>query len=240
MVKFAVSLIMLFSVLFQSGPAPVVYAVMFWTPGCSFCEAVLTKVLPPLEAKYGSQLQILKIPLTGVDDVDQLFAAAPTYGVAKEQVAVPFLVVGSQALVGQTAIEEQFPAIIEKGLAQGGIPAPVLPAALAQIAQRPTPTPRPTAEAGAGVVAGPLPAGTDAAAPPLGNCVVGQPTGCSLTGSATAAAPAAFPGPSPLLLIGGGVAILLVLGGGAWALIARRSGGEEEDETEEEEPNREP
>ena len=57
--------------------------------------------------------------VAGVVAVWTLFAAADFFGLKKEDVAVPFLVVGSQVLVGQQAIQAQFPGLIEQGLAPG-------------------------------------------------------------------------------------------------------------------------
>ena len=166
MYKILLILIMAFSILFQPTPAPVVNAVLFYTPGCSYCQAVIGSVLPPLQARYGERLSIVAVPLNGIEDVDTLFAAADFFGLKKEDVAVPFLVVGSQVLVGQQAIQAQFPGLIEQGLAQGGIPAPRLPAALATLAARPSPTPLPP-----GVELGPVvPRAQAASSHPPGNC----------------------------------------------------------------------
>ena len=101
-------------VFFQSTPPVVVVdAVFFWSADCSFCQAVLAKDLPPLEAKYGSQLQIQKVPLVSANDIDTLFNAADFFGLKKDQIVVPFLVVGNKTLAGQDAIEKQFAGIIE-------------------------------------------------------------------------------------------------------------------------------
>src|SRR5450830_1917147 len=86
-------------VFFQSTPPVVVVdAVFFWSADCSFCQAVLAKDLPPLEAKYGSQLQIQKVPLVSANDIDTLFNAADFFGLKKDQIVVPFLVVGNKTL----------------------------------------------------------------------------------------------------------------------------------------------
>lgn len=39
--------------------AAVVRAVLFWTATCPHCHHVLNEVLPPLQQKYGSQLEVL-------------------------------------------------------------------------------------------------------------------------------------------------------------------------------------
>ncbi|OGO46629.1 MAG: hypothetical protein A2Z30_07965 [Chloroflexi bacterium RBG_16_64_43] len=104
----------------------VVHAVMFWMEGCGQCEEVINSVLPPLQSSYGQQLQILLMQLTDQASVDCFFQAADELSVAKEKVAVPFLIVGRSALIGSGEIPDQFPGIIDAGLAAGGIDFPEL------------------------------------------------------------------------------------------------------------------
>ena len=49
---------------------PVVRAVLFWADGCSHCHEVIDKALPSLQLKYGSQLQIAMIEVSGKDNYD--------------------------------------------------------------------------------------------------------------------------------------------------------------------------
>ena len=37
---------------------PVVRAVLFWSETCSHCHVVLTETLPPLQERYGDQLEV--------------------------------------------------------------------------------------------------------------------------------------------------------------------------------------
>ena len=41
--------------------SPVVQIVLFFNPECENCHLVMTKDLPPLQEKYGQQLEILQI-----------------------------------------------------------------------------------------------------------------------------------------------------------------------------------
>jgi uncharacterized membrane protein len=104
----------------------VVHAVMFWMEGCGHCEEVMNNVLPPLQASYGQHLQVLLIQLTDQASADRLFQAAEELGVAKEDVHVPFLIVGRSVLIGSGAIPDQLPGILDAGLASGGIAFPEL------------------------------------------------------------------------------------------------------------------
>jgi thiol-disulfide isomerase/thioredoxin len=78
---------------------PIVHAVMFWMDGCSHCHEVIEQVLPPLQQKYGAQFDLQLIEVVTADDIDRLYQVGAAYGLAKEQVGVPFLIIGDRALV---------------------------------------------------------------------------------------------------------------------------------------------
>ena len=213
-------------VFFQSTPPVVVVdAVFFWSADCSFCQAVLVKDLPPLEAKYGSQLQIQKVPLVSANDIDTLFNAADFFGLKKDQIVVPFLVVGNKTLAGQDAIEKQFAGIIEAGLAQGGIPAPQLPQALADLVARLTPTPRPTLASLGNVPLAPgeIPSPTSPGG--ASGCAAGGKSSCDLKPSQLTPAPAGGSAgifSTPLAAAIGAAVGVLALASLAWFIISRR------------------
>ena len=116
----------------QSTQPPVVRAVMLWLEGCGHCQYVLEEVLPPLQAQYGEQFEIILVQLVTTDDFDRLYQTAVAFGIAKEKVGLPFLVIGEQALMGSRQISEVLPGLIEQYLAQGGVDYPNL-ASLADI-----------------------------------------------------------------------------------------------------------
>jgi uncharacterized membrane protein/thiol-disulfide isomerase/thioredoxin len=105
---------------------PVVHAEMFWMQGCPHCEQVIDKVLPPLQAQHGDQLDVRLTELVTDADVARLYQIGASFGLAKEQIAVPFLIVGEYVLVGSEQIEAEFPGLIEESLAAGGSAAPDL------------------------------------------------------------------------------------------------------------------
>jgi len=100
---------------------PVVHAVMFWSDHCGHCHYVIEQVLPPLQQKYGDQLQILMLEVSTLDNLDRLFAVAKEYGMSENEVGVPFLIIGDQVLLGSDEIAMQLPILIEQYLAQGGV-----------------------------------------------------------------------------------------------------------------------
>ena len=106
---------------------PVVHAVLFWTRGCPYCEQTLTRVLPDLQDKYQGQLSILLIELAGSKDVDNLYAFGISMGLSKEQIVVPFLLVGSQVLIGVDEIQNKLSGMVDRYLVAGGVEYPDLP-----------------------------------------------------------------------------------------------------------------
>jgi uncharacterized membrane protein/glutaredoxin len=106
---------------------PVVYTVMFWMDGCPRCEEVLQGVLPPLQAQYGSQLEILLVEVHSTVDVNALYETASRYHIPQQQVGVPFLIIGEHTVVGSDEVAWQFPGLIESYLADGGVSLPEIP-----------------------------------------------------------------------------------------------------------------
>jgi len=122
----------------ESVPAAGVRAVLFWKDGCAHCHEVLENVLPPLQEKYGQQLEILLVEVVTLEDVDRLYELAAAYGIPRERVGVPFLILGEQVLIGSTQILAEFPGLISPYLAQGGLDWPNNPILAGLI---PTPIP---------------------------------------------------------------------------------------------------
>lgn len=104
-----------------------VRALLFWQDGCPSCHDVLANVLPPLQQKYGAQLEIVLVEVRDMEDVERLYAIAAQYGLTRSQTGVPFLVIGEHALVGTAAIRTELPALIEDYRMLGGVALPTLP-----------------------------------------------------------------------------------------------------------------
>ena len=104
-----------------------VHAVLFWMQGCPHCDAVMNSVLPPLQQKYGDKLNIQFVELNGAQDVDRLYLVGSRLGIAKDDVGVPFLILGDQTLVGDQVIQTKLTSVIDQGLARGGVGSPSVP-----------------------------------------------------------------------------------------------------------------
>jgi uncharacterized membrane protein len=103
---------------------PVVSAVLFWMDGCPHCHEVIENVLPPLQEKYAAQLDIRMIEVVTLEDVNRLYALGQAYGLPRDQVGVPLLIIGEHLLAGSEQIPAELPGLIEEYLAAGGIAAP--------------------------------------------------------------------------------------------------------------------
>ena len=80
------------------------------------------------------------IEVKSQQDVDSLYQLGVALNIPKQNIGVPFLVIGDKALVGSAQILAELPGLIEKHLAAGGVDYPNLPG-LADLLQMTTPQP---------------------------------------------------------------------------------------------------
>jgi len=111
----------------QESNAAVVQAILFFSPTCPHCHDVIENHLPPIKEKYGNQLQ-----LVGIDTSKQMGSklyedTVDALQIPQDRLGVPTLVIGEVILVGSSEIPQQLPALIETGLASGGIGWPNIP-----------------------------------------------------------------------------------------------------------------
>lgn len=126
-----------------------VRAVLFYSPSCGHCHYVITEVLQPLVGQYGDRLQVAGVNTSTSEGQALYLAAVKQFNIPDERRGVPLLIVDSTTLVGSLEIPQQFPALIEHYLAQGGVDWPALPGLAATLAASTTqaqPTAEPTAE----------------------------------------------------------------------------------------------
>lgn len=130
----------------QTGP---VRAVLFYSPTCGHCQYVINELLLPVwfpqyggdpewyyDESLGEQaafylatngtLEILLVNRDIPEGREFYDASEEALAIPQERRGVPRLVVGDRYLVGSAEIPEQFPGIIEEGLASGGIDWPDL------------------------------------------------------------------------------------------------------------------
>ena len=117
---------------------PVVRAILFYSPTCPHCAMVIQQDLPPLFEKYGTQLEIIGIDASQLEGGTLYQNAITRFQIPPERSGVPTLIIGDTVLVGSLEIPEQFPALIEYHLSQGGVDWPDIPG-LAETLQTPVP-----------------------------------------------------------------------------------------------------
>ena len=109
-----------------SAQAPVVNAVLFYSPTCPHCHEVMTEDLPPLKEQFGDQLAILEVNVTSQQGQELYQQALREFNVTEDRLGVPALAVGDNYLVGADEIPNLFPSIITSGLEAGGLEWPTL------------------------------------------------------------------------------------------------------------------
>ncbi len=105
----------------------IVHAVLFYSPTCPHCHDVIRQHLPPLQSQHGKQLVIIGINVRSPDGQKMFLATMDKFAVADDQRGVPALVIGDQLLQGSDEIPARLPALIDSGLAGGGLDWPDLP-----------------------------------------------------------------------------------------------------------------
>jgi uncharacterized membrane protein/thiol-disulfide isomerase/thioredoxin len=141
----------------QSAGESVVQAILFYTPTCPACHRVTSEVLEPMMDDYGDRLQIVRINTHESSGYELYLAIVERYQVPSQRQGVPTLVIGDVVLVGGREIPDQFPTLVEEGLAAGGIAWPDIPGLAqaiseAQLAEVEAPPPDPVGFTLAGIV----------------------------------------------------------------------------------------
>ncbi len=101
-------------------PEPVIQVSFYWMAGCPHCEEVIQKVLPPLQQSYGDSLQLEMIELVSLQDVDNFYALAASWGLTKEKTGVPLAIIAGQVLVGKDEIAARLPVLVADAFTAGG------------------------------------------------------------------------------------------------------------------------
>jgi uncharacterized membrane protein/thiol-disulfide isomerase/thioredoxin len=104
--------------------APVVNAVLFYSPTCPHCHKVIAEQLPPIQARFGDRLRILYVDVSGPPGGGYFAAAMAEQRIPRERQGVPTMVVGGQLLIGEDEIPAALPGLVDRLLLAGGAPPP--------------------------------------------------------------------------------------------------------------------
>ncbi|EFO79163.1 Vitamin K epoxide reductase [Oscillochloris trichoides DG-6] len=122
------------------------HAVLFFSPSCPHCHIVIDQVLPPLQERYGNQLQILMVDSSQSDGQALYQEAVRTFAISQDRQGVPALVFGNEVLVGSGEIPSRLPGLIVQTLAAGGNSWPAIPGLEPWIANQGTASTSPVAQ----------------------------------------------------------------------------------------------
>ena len=111
----------------QSDEESVVQAVFFFSPTCPHCHDVINNLLMPMVDEYGDRLQILGVNVSEDQGQALYQIAIEHYQIPPNRLGVPTIIINDIVLVGSGEIPNQFPKMVEEGLAAGGIGWPGIP-----------------------------------------------------------------------------------------------------------------
>ncbi len=126
---------------------PVVHALLFYSPGCPHCREVIEDHLPGIVQRYGDRLRIAAVDVTTPGGQSLYEATVLHFNLPRQRIGVPTMVVGSTVLVGSLEIPTTLPALVEQGLANGGVDWPQVALVREALAAETAPAPAPPATA---------------------------------------------------------------------------------------------
>lgn len=104
---------------------PVVHMILFWSKTCPACHKVLEGTLPPIQEKYGDQLEVKSLDVSEPDNYKLFSALEEAYQVPKKLQGVPVIFLGQTFLVGWVDIGDHLDEEIQRYLAAGGVDYPM-------------------------------------------------------------------------------------------------------------------
>lgn len=88
----------------------------YWMEGCPHCEEIKNTVLPEILGIYQTEITIRQIEVKTLDDVDQLYTLGLAYGLPKEKIGVPLILIGDRVLTGEDNVSRDLPRLIQSTL----------------------------------------------------------------------------------------------------------------------------
>ena len=101
-----------------------VHAIYFYANDCPHCIDVLDTLIRSLQSEYGDLLDIRLLEIGIPEYYEAMLLIESCCEVDPSERSIPSLVIDDQILIGETEIREQFPTLVEEGIAAGGVPFP--------------------------------------------------------------------------------------------------------------------
>lgn len=117
---FMVCLAILFIIPNLTFAAPGTVRILFFhSEGCDSCRTIKTRVLPVLQEKYGSKLEVKELEISSLPNFELLLKLQRQAGRRIDKTP-PLIFIGQDILEGTSAIRERLDGLVEKYQAQGG------------------------------------------------------------------------------------------------------------------------
>jgi cytochrome c biogenesis protein CcdA/thiol-disulfide isomerase/thioredoxin len=117
----------------QVGPAMVeevegqVHALYFYSEDCSHCKVVYEEVIQPLQAEYGTLLDLRLLKIDNPDDYELLIEAEEVFGIAPQSRGLPTTIIGNEIIIGEEESLARLTPAIQEALEAGGMDWPAIP-----------------------------------------------------------------------------------------------------------------
>jgi cytochrome c biogenesis protein CcdA/glutaredoxin len=123
--QFAAVLLLLVIAVLGRGTASAQDAVVqfrfFYAEDCPHCQAIKNELFPDLLTQYGSQLEITYLEISEPAVFQEMLVLEKQYNVPPEMADVPEVFIGDQVLIGEEAIREKLPGLVDQFLREGGV-----------------------------------------------------------------------------------------------------------------------
>ncbi len=111
-------------------PEPVVHVVLFFSPTCPHCHALINDHLIPLQEEHGRELVILALDVSQGWANEIYWAALRKWEVPQEDWVVPVALIAEDLVIGGIEIPVRLRSALDEGLAGDGVDLPDFPALL--------------------------------------------------------------------------------------------------------------
>ncbi len=112
------SVLSLPSIVFADKPVVDIY--LLYSETCPHCHVVRTEILPPIQEKFGDQLNVIPLNLSIPEDFKTGLVLEAIYRVPPEKAGVPEIFVGNSVLIGSNSIGDYLEEEVQKLLDAGG------------------------------------------------------------------------------------------------------------------------
>ena len=104
---------------------PVVRILLFHSPTCPHCEAVINDFLPGIQEKYGDQIEIKLLDISDSYNYGLFVSLEEAAKIPSEKRGIPMMFVGHTIMVGELSIKDNLEEVIDRYLAEGGADYPI-------------------------------------------------------------------------------------------------------------------